>query len=121
MTEKWITPREIELLQQAQEVYMPQTLIIRRRTYFGDGEFETVNIATGVAARVTPGYGFWRTVADKFQGITPFTITVSSVVGVQAGDQVVDEDSRVFEVRDVRAPSSFQTAKQVLCDLVTDG
>lgn len=116
-----VTERELRGIREAQEMYMPQRVVIRRRQFSGDSEFEPVNIAVDVPCRFTPGFGFWRAVADRYQGVTPYRATVPYDQDVKAGDTLVDEESRVFEVRDVLAPESYQTAKQVLTDLVTDG
>lgn len=116
-----ITQKELDLLREQQEIYMPDTVTIRRREFFGDNEQEYFDLTHDVSARITPGFGFWRAVADRFQGITAFNVTMPWDTDVKASDVLVDVQSRAFEVRDVRSPSTFQTAKQVLCDMVTDG
>jgi hypothetical protein len=116
-----ITSLELDSIRSEQETFLPDLVIIRRRAYIGDDFFDFRNIATDVPCRLTPGLGFWRTVADKFQGITPYRATVAWTQDLKAGDTIIDAASRVYEVRDVQAPSSYQTAKQALCDLVTDG
>lgn len=115
-----ITQLELELLREQQLVFMPQKVKIRRRTFTGDNEVGFATIEENVRARITPGFGFWRTVADRFQGITAFTVTLPWNTDVQASDAIIDEEERVFEVRDVKAPSTFHTAAQALCDRVTD-
>jgi hypothetical protein len=116
-----VTEAELDSIREAQLDFMPDLSIIRRRSYVGDDEFATGNVALDVPCRVTPGYGTWRLVADRFQGITPFTLTFPYGTDIKAGDQVVDDEARTFEVRDVKSPNSYDTAIQVLADLVTDG
>lgn len=115
-----ISDRELQVLKEHQEIYMPETVTIRQPQFFGDNEREYVTLETGVPARITPGFGWWRSVADRFQGITAHTITVPWDTEIQAGWVIIDSHDRAYEVRDVRAPSSFQTAKQLLTDRVTD-
>lgn len=116
-----ITSKEIDSLREAQEQYMPQRVKIRRRHWFGDDESEYVDHKLNVPAVITAGYGVWRMVADQFSGITAFTIGVPWDTDVQAGDLIVDEKSRGFEVRDVKSPNTYQSRKVVLCDNVTEG
>ena len=115
-----ITPRELELIREHQAIFMPNTISIRRPIFFGDSEREWETVYTGVSARITPGFGFWRDVADRFQGVTAYTVTVPWDTDVQAGWVLIDSSSRAYEVRDVRAPSTYQTAKQMLVDRVSD-
>jgi hypothetical protein len=115
-----ITQGEIDDIRQEQLKFMPDKVIIKRREFFGDTEHEYHPIDDKeYPARITAGYGTWRVVADRFQGITAFTITMAWDSPIQAGDLVV-QGGRAFEVRDVKAPGSYLTAKQCLCDLVTD-
>lgn len=116
-----VTDTELDGIREAQADFMPQSVVIRRKDFIADGAFQQINVAIEVPARIVPGFGYWRSVADRFQGITPFRITVPWDQEIAAGYTVVDEESRVYEVRDVLAPATYQTAKQVLTDLVTDG
>jgi len=115
-----ITSRELESMREHQEVFMPDLISIRRPVFFGDNEREWETVYQNVPARVTPGFGFWRAVADRFQGITAYTVTVPWDQEVQAGWVLIDAASRAYEVRDVRAPSTFPTARQLLVDRVSD-
>lgn len=118
-----LTPAEIKQLQQEQETYMPQSVVVKR-TFFVEGDdvsFGPQVIATAVPCRLTAGFGQWRSVADRFQGVTAYTATVPWNTDIKAGDVIVDEESRSFEIRDVAAPSSYLTARRCLVDLVTDG
>lgn len=116
-----ITDGEIASIREAQEEFMPDSGIIKRREFFGDQEQEYFP-TDGVVrpACVTPGFGIWRLVADRFAGITAYTITMHWDVDIQAGDIFIS-DNRVFEIRDVKSPESYVTAKQCLADLTTDG
>lgn len=115
-----ITARELSSIREHQEVFMPDLISIRKPVFFGDNEREWETVYTGVSCRITPGFGFWRTVADRFQGITAHTVTLPWDQEVQAGWVLIDASARAYEVRDVRAPSSFQSAKQLLVDRVSD-
>lgn len=115
-----ITPQELDLIREAQQEFMPDAFIIRRRQYIGDDRFETETIAQDVPGRLTAGSGRWVDVADRFQGITPFTLTLYWDQDIKAGDQAVDAQGRVYEVRDVQAPGTLLTARRCLVDLVTD-
>jgi len=115
-----ITSDELALLRDEQENYMPDLVIIRREFSAGDDQLDRGTVATDVACRITPGFGVWRNVADRFQGITAYTVTFAWDQDVKAGDQLVDAESRTFLVRDVKAHSSYQTALPTLVDLVND-
>lgn len=115
-----ITARELDVIREHQAVFMPDLISIRRPVFLGDNEREWETVYSSVSARITPGFGFWRDVADRFQGITAYTVTVPWDQDVQAGWVLIDASSRAYEVRDVRAPSSFHTAKQMLVDRVSD-
>jgi hypothetical protein len=115
-----ITALEIELLREEQLVYMPQLVKIRRRQFFGDNESAYETIAEKVRTRITPGFGFWRVVADRFQGITAFTITMPWNQDCRAGDVVIDSMGNTYEIRDAKNPSTYHTALQLLADKVND-
>lgn len=115
-----ISQRELELIREHQEIFMPDKVTIRRVVFFGDNERAYETVANEVPARIIPGFGFWRQVADRYQGITAYTVTLPYDQEIQAGWIIIDAQSRSYEVRDSRAPSSYQTAKQVLVDRVSD-
>ena len=115
-----ITEKELTNLREEQELFMPDIVTIKRQAYAGDDEWEQDTIAANVPARIVPGYGFWRSVADRFQGITAYTITLPWDQDIQSGDVLVTSATKAFEVRAVRAPSTYQTAKQVLVDGASD-
>lgn len=115
-----ISEHELELIREHQEIFMPDKIKIRRMAFFGDNERAYETVAQNVPARITPGFGFWRQLADRYQGITAYTVTVPHDQEIQAGWVIIDEQDRSYEVRDSRAPSSYQTAKQVLVDRVSD-
>jgi hypothetical protein len=119
MTE--LTQLELDLLREEQITYMPERVKIRRVDFPGDNEREYGDHLTDVWARITPGFGFWRAVADRFQGITAFTITMPWDTDVHASDVIIDSHGRAYEVRDTKDPSTYHTALQVLCDRVNDG
>jgi head-tail adaptor len=119
MTE--ITQLELELLREEQITYMPERVKVRRTNFAGDNERDYETVHEGLWARITPGFGMWRVVADRFQGITAFTITVPWDSDVRAADAIIDAAGRVYEVRDTKDPSTYHTALQLLCDRVNDG
>jgi hypothetical protein len=115
-----ITELELRKMRIEQEKYMRDRVLIRRREFFGDTESSYADHLEDVPARFHPGFGFWRLVADRFQGITAFTVTMPWDTDIKASDVIVDSQSRVFEVRDVAAPKTLHTARMCLCDLTTD-
>lgn len=115
-----ITQNELDDIRAVQLSFMPDAVTVKRRRW-EDGENYYDIVGTAITARIMPGFGFWRDVADRFQGITAYTVTVPWDTDVRAGDLILDAENRAYEVRDVRVPSSYQTAKQMLADGVTDG
>lgn len=117
-----ITEKELQSLREEQEKFLPNIALQIKRKSFVGGEQTYVPdvIATDVPCRLTPGYGTWRNVADKFQGITAFQFTAAYGVDIKAGDELVDENSLTYQVRDVLAPKAYSTATRALLDLVTD-
>lgn len=116
-----ITQLELDLLREEQVTYMPEKVKIRRADFAGDNERDYYTHLESVWARITPGFGFWRSVADRYQGITAFTITLPWDTDVRASDVILDSNGRFYEVRDTKDPSTYHTALQVLCDRVNDG
>lgn len=116
-----VTDRELKALRKAQEAWMPNTVLIQRHKFVGDSQFVPQNVAVDVKCRITPGLGRWTVVADRFQGITPFTITMPWGTDVMDGDQIIDAYGRVFQVRDVSSPKDLATALRLLAGMVTDG
>jgi hypothetical protein len=116
-----ITPREIESLRVEQLKFMPSTATCKRKSWVGG---EEVSIPETVwrdsICRFTPGFGVWRQVADQFVGITAFTFTAPYGTDLRAGDQIIDSESRSYEVRDVLAPKDYDTNVRALLDLVRD-
>lgn len=115
-----ITEEELTRLREAQEEFMPDRGTLKRREFDGDNESQYDAYATDVHARLTPGFGIWRIVADRYQGVTAFNLSLPWDQDVRAGDVWVASDNRVYEIRDVQAPASYLTARRCLCDLVTD-
>ena len=110
----------IDRISRNQEDFMPQLSIIRRWANIGGGERERGIVATDVPTRYTAGWGPFRVVADRYQGITPYTITVPWDTDVRVDDEFVDEEARTFHIRSRRKPGSYITAVQLLGDLVND-
>lgn len=115
-----IPDRVIQNIRDRQEEYMPQLIVIRRRVPLGGGEWGYNIIAEDVKARFIPGFGSFQNVADRFQAITPFHLSVPWDTPLLTADEVIDEAALMFQVREVRKPSSYLTAIQALCDLVND-
>jgi hypothetical protein len=115
-----IPERVLQTIRNNQLRFMPQRAIIRRWVGIGGGERDRMVIAEDLQARFTAGAGRFGDVADRLQGITPFTITVPYDTDVLPGDEIVDEESRTFQVRAVHKPKSYLTAIQMLADQVND-
>jgi len=115
-----ITEQMLRRIRRNQLLFMPQKSIIRRWVGIGGGERERKIVAEDVPTRFTPGWGRFINVADRLQGITPYTITVPWDTDLKPGDEVIDEQSRTFHIRDAKKPSSYLTAIQALGDLVND-
>jgi len=116
-----ITERELKLLRAEQEKFMPNRCTIRRRSYVGgEDEYVPSIIFEDKPCRLWPGFGIWRQTADRFQGITAYTVTLPYGSDIRAGDELIDEESRTYQVRDALSPKSYETAVRALLDLVTD-
>jgi len=115
-----VTQPEIDSIRAAQADFMPSVGVIRRPKFQGDGDYSAQTIYEDVACRIMPGPGRWTDAAEKYQGITPYRITFAHDQDIKAGDTVVDDVGRTFQIRDVMAASSYQTAVQCLADRVGD-
>lgn len=114
-----ITEQELAQIRAEQEIYMSERITIRGETWIAEDEKAPMDIATNVPARITPGFGFFREIADRMQGVTAFTITVPWDQKVEVGNDIINERTREkFHVRDVRDAKTLQTALQVLGDRV---
>lgn len=120
MIPEGITDKELVDIRTAQEAFMPSLIKVRRKVSVGDGEWEYTDWSSEIQSRLTPGFGFWREVSDRFQGATFFTIAVPWDTDIRASDEVVDAYGRTFEIRAVRDSATFQTAKSVLAERVYD-
>jgi hypothetical protein len=117
-----ISEEELDLLRAEQLKYLPGTEgVIKRVSYLGGDQLSAPDtIASGLSYRLLPGFGLWREVADRFQGVTAFTITLPYGTDLKASDIFIDDGSLTFQVRDVLAPKGYSTAVRALLDLVTD-
>lgn len=113
-----VTHGELDQLRENQLSFLPDTVIIRRRAY-DEHDFVTSTVDSEVPARISPGSGRFGAIADKLQALNPYVVTLPYDQDVQPTDQLIDIDGRVYEVRAVRAPSSYSTARQLLAELVT--
>ena len=116
-----ITDGELADLRSIQQDFMPDDDgIIKRKSYVqGEEKFAYDTIAENVRHRLTPGFGLWRAVADRYQGVTAFTGTFPYGTDIKAADKFIS-GVRTFEVRDALQPKGYSTAVRVLLDLVTD-
>lgn len=116
-----IPEEEIEVLREEQLKFLPDSDgIIKRKSYVqGEEQFAYDTIASDVSYRLTPGFGLWRSVADRYQGVTAFTGTFPYGTDIKAADKFI-AGVRTFEVRDTLGPKGYSTAVRVLLDLVTD-
>ena len=116
-----ITERELELLRAEQKKFMPNRCSVRRRSFVGGEESYVPSfVMEDQQCRLTPGFGIWRQIADRFQGITAYTVTLPYGSDIRAGDELIDEESRTYQVRDALSPKTYETAVRALLDLVTD-
>jgi len=116
-----ITDRELKALRKEQEAWMPNSVLIQRHSYVGDEQFVLDTVGVDVKCRIHAGFGRWAVVADRYQGITPFTVTMPWDTDIQPGDVLYDAFGRAFQVRDVAWPQDMATAKRLLADMTTDG
>lgn len=116
-----VTDSELNRIRGNQSDFLPQRVILRKRAFVGDGGFSPENVAINVPARLMPGLGRWSELAERYEGITPYRLTVPWDQELLAGWVVVDENGQTYEVRDVMSGSSYQTATQALVDRITGG
>lgn len=115
-----ITTKELESIREAQEVFMPQRVVIQRKRTIAKGEFGWRNVSIDVPGRCTAGFGRFSITADRYAGITPCVWAFPAAQDIEVADRIIDEESIIFEVREVRQPKSYLTAVQVLADRVND-
>lgn len=114
-----MTDRELDLLRTEQVKWMKSRVTIRGLSYMAEDEPADATIAKDVPARIKAGFGFFREIADRIQGITAYTITLPWDQSIAVGNKIIDQDTeQVFEVRDVRDKNTYQTATQVLGDRI---
>jgi hypothetical protein len=118
LTPGGITQDELDDLRVEQLKFMPEEGTLRRKIY-DEHDFITRTLTEDMRHRLTSGPGMFNTVAERLQCINPYVLTVTWDQDIQATDQLVDQEGRIFEVRTVRAPKTYQTAKQCLVELVT--
>lgn len=118
-----LTQRELDEMRAAQESFQDSKITIRRREFFPPDDYDhRTTAAEHVSARIHAGFGAFRNVADRFQGITPYTVTVPWDTDIREDDILIDEDNgSILHVRDIRKGNTYQTAIQVLTEQVTDG
>jgi hypothetical protein len=122
LTEDGITERELDEIRTAQEVFIQSEGILRRREFIPPDDYDhRKTIGENISVRVSAGFGTFRDVADRFQGIIPFVLTFSWNQDVRADDELILTDGRVFHLRAIKAGLYIHTATQCLADLITDG
>jgi hypothetical protein len=114
-----VTARELKEMREAQEAFMPTSIRVYNKVSVGDGEYDYAPDFT-TKGRITTGFGIFRAVADRYQGVSYVTISVPWDTDVRAGQRLYDAYGRAFEVRDVKDANTFQTAKVCLCEGVED-
>lgn len=116
-----ITDREIQSLREAQLQYMPSTGRVYRLEKH-DRTMDYGPFGGVVSCRVTPGFAtIWRLVADRYQGMVAFSLTMPWDTDIVAGDKFYDAYGREFMVRAVKQGSTYSTALQVLGELIEEG
>lgn len=112
--------RALTKIREVQIEFMPNRVVIQRSQHIGGGEFSPRTVADDMPARLRSGSGSFRLVADRFQAITPYVITLPWYADLKPADRIIDELARTFEIRDVRGPGSFIHAVTALADLIND-
>ena len=111
-----VTDGELESIREAQNQFMPgKKGKIHLKTIIAP-EMEADDFIENVPYRLSAGFGRFEAIADRFQGITPYVLTVPHNQEINPGDEFFDETGSKFEVRDVKDKSSYQTARQCLVD-----
>jgi hypothetical protein len=100
-----------------QERWMPNSAIRQRKVPISPDE-EGTDTLPGLKCRISAGFGTFRMVADKFQGITPYHFAFPWDSDVKVGDYLVDEQSNTYRVVSVKEDVSIQSALPVLTDRV---
>ena len=72
-----------------------------------------------VPVRISAGYGTFRQVADRFQGLNIYALTFMYDEDVAPDDKLIDADGNEYHIKVVRNHSSIQTATQTIAELVT--
>lgn len=114
------TQREIDQLRANQESFMGSLCEIHRKISMGDSHDEIGPIASDIPCRLVPGFGVWRQVADKFQGIKAYTFTMPWDTDLKAGDEVYDAYGRQYLVRDVSSSSTYLTCLRSLMEAIDE-
>lgn len=115
-----ITPGELESLRAAQKDFLPDLVTVQKRSFVGGEEqYAYDTVASDVACRLTPGFGVWKLVADRYQGVTAYTVTFAYGQELSSAYRLIDATSHTYEVREVMIPKSYATAVRALLDLVS--
>lgn len=114
-----ITQAEIDLLRSNQEAFLPSLMDLSRMQY-EDGSGEYAVLYRKVPCRLSAGFGVWRQVADRFQGIKAYNATLKWDQDLLAGDELSDTYGRIFKVRDVSSDSSYLSAKRCLLEAIEE-
>lgn len=107
--------------EEQQDLTMPDRADFQRRMPITPHDEQTSVYATDVHVRITAGFGTFRDVADRFQGVTAYTLTAPFDLSVRAGDEAIhifNGEPRVFKVLAVRE-GPFHTALPILAELIT--
>jgi hypothetical protein len=119
--EDGITTKELDDIRAAQNVFIQSEGILRRREFIPPDDYDhRKTIGEHIPVRVSAGFGTFRDVADRFQGIIPFVLTFSWDQDVRADDELLLTDGRVFHLRATKLGLHLHTATQCLADLITD-
>lgn len=112
-----VSDLELAELKREREQYMDSLVDVKRDEVIAPNQEEPVIVASGVRAQITAGYGTFRDVADRFSGITPYTISCPYETDIRPGDWLIEGDM-VYNVKDVRRHGTFEIVVNALCDWV---
>jgi hypothetical protein len=118
MDVKFLRPTMDALKHKYQPGMMGNRISVRRQQPLAPNVEDDGYVLTNVLARITAGYGTFRDVADRFSGITPYTISCPLGTDIRPGDYIVDEEGVTYHVRDVRDHGTFEAVVNALCDWV---
>jgi hypothetical protein len=114
-----LVDRVIDITREYQLRYMTDSVVILR-PFKNTVDTTPGVLASNVACRLTPGAGRYQVIADRFDAITPWTLTFPWDTDIQVGDTVIAGDDNTYQVRWADdADKTLRAAVRVLADRIT--